>query len=94
MGWVSCRRGPSHEGLRLRFNGKPGSIATMGTKIKRFVLPEDPALGSQEGRARKHLRELIEEGLHSGATRALTPAVRSELRTRALLRRGRRRCAG
>ncbi len=38
----------------------------------------------QEEQARKRLRELIEEGLNSGLGRALTPAVRGELKKQAL----------
>ncbi len=38
----------------------------------------------QETQAKKRLRELIEEGLQSGKSRALTPKVAAELRKRAL----------
>ena len=38
----------------------------------------------QEAQAKKRLRELIEEGLQSGKSRALTPKVAAELRKRAL----------
>ena len=38
----------------------------------------------QDEQARKRLRELIEEGLQSGPGRALTPAVRAELKKQAL----------
>ncbi|MBC5764220.1 type II toxin-antitoxin system ParD family antitoxin [Ramlibacter albus] len=38
----------------------------------------------QEEQARKRLRDLIEEGLRSGAGRALTPKVAAELKKRAL----------
>lgn len=38
----------------------------------------------QEDQAKKRLRSLIEEGLSSGPGRAITPAVRAELKARAL----------
>ena len=38
----------------------------------------------QEEQAKKRLRELIEEGLDSGAARALTPKLAAELKKRAL----------
>jgi antitoxin ParD1/3/4 len=41
----------------------------------------------QEDQAKKRLRELIEEGLQSGAGRAVTPKVAAELKKRALGRR-------
>jgi antitoxin ParD1/3/4 len=41
----------------------------------------------QEEQAKKHLRGLIEEGLRSGASRALTPDLAAELKKRALGRR-------
>jgi antitoxin ParD1/3/4 len=38
----------------------------------------------QEEQAKKRLRELIEDGLNSGAGRALTPQVAAQLKDRAL----------
>jgi antitoxin ParD1/3/4 len=38
----------------------------------------------QEEQAKRRLRELIEEGLQSGRSRALTPKVAAELKKRAL----------
>jgi antitoxin ParD1/3/4 len=38
----------------------------------------------QEEQAKKRLRELIEDGLNSGAGRALTPQVIAQLKARAL----------
>lgn len=41
----------------------------------------------QEDQAKRRLRELIEEGLQSGAGRAITPKVAAELKKRALGRK-------